>query len=83
MDALAEKATYEVYDRELGGKTVLFISHRLASTRFCDEILFLKNGTITEHGTHEELLAAGGEYAEMFEVQSRYYRDKKEETHEL
>ena len=83
MDALAEKATYEVYDRELAGKTVLFISHRLASTRFCDEILFLKNGAITERGTHEELLAAGGEYAEMFEVQSRYYRDEKEETHEL
>ena len=83
MDALAEKATYEVYDRELAGKTVLFISHRLASTRFCDEILFLKNGAITEHGTHEELLAAGGEYAEMFEVQSRYYRDEKEETHEF
>ena len=83
MDALAEKATYEVYDRELAGKTVLFISHRLASTRFCDEILFLKNGAITERGTHEELLAAGGEYAEMFEVQSRYYRDEKEKTHEL
>lgn len=83
MDALAEKATYEVYDRELAGKTVLFISHRLASTRFCDEILFLKNGTITERGTHEELLAADGEYAEMFEVQRRYYRDEKEETHEL
>lgn len=62
---------------------LVFISHRLASTRFCDEILFLKNGTITERGTHEELLAADGEYAEMFEVQSRYYRDEKEETHEL
>ena len=83
MDALAEKATYEVYDRELGGKTVLFISHRLASTRFCDEILFLKNGAIMERGTHEELLAAGGEYAEMFEVQSRYYREEKEDSHEL
>lgn len=62
---------------------LVFISHRLASTRFCDEILFLKNGAITERGTHEELLAADGEYAEMFEVQSRYYRDEKEETHEL
>lgn len=77
MDALAERETYRVYERELKGKTVLFISHRLASTRFCDEILFLENGKLTERGTHEELLRAQGGYAELFEVQSRYYREEK------
>ena len=57
------------------GKTSLFISHRLASTRFCDRILFLKDGKIIEDGTHQELLEKGGEYAHLFEVQSKYYRE--------
>ena len=59
-------------------KTSVFISHRLASTRFCDEILFLENGKVAERGTHEELLAKKGAYAEMFEIQSHYYT--KEES---
>jgi len=53
----------------------LCISHRLASTRFCDRILFLENGKIAEEGTHEELLQRQGGYAKLFEVQSRYYKD--------
>lgn len=57
------------------GKTSVFISHRLTSTRFCDRIIFLKEGVITEEGTHEELLTLSGGYAELFEVQSRYYRE--------
>ena len=47
------------------GKTSLFISHRLASTRFCDRILFLKDGKITEEGTHEALIALCGGAAEI------------------
>ena len=58
------------------GKTSLFISHRLASTQFCDRILFLANGKIAEEGTHQELLELGKEYAKLFEVQSRYYREE-------
>ena len=53
-------------------KTSIFISHRLASTRFCDEILFLEKGKVAERGTHEELIAQNGAYAKMFEIQSHY-----------
>ena len=59
------------------GKTSVFISHRLASTRFCDRIIFIADGNIAEEGTHESLLALGGAYAKLFEVQSRYYQEGK------
>lgn len=59
------------------GKTSVFISHRLASTRFCDRIIFIADGNIAEEGTHESLLARGGAYAKLFEVQSRYYQEGK------
>lgn len=78
MDAIAENEVYESYDELTRGKTALFISHRLASTRFCDEILYLENGKITERGTHEKLLEQNGSYAKMFEVQSKYYIEGQE-----
>ena len=56
-------------------KTALFISHRLASTKFCDRILFLENGTIAEEGTHGALMEKRGRYREMFDIQSHYYRE--------
>ena len=59
-------------------KTSLFISHRLASTRFCDRIILIKDGGIREEGSHEDLLKLNGEYAKLFEVQSRYYKQGKE-----
>lgn len=80
MDALAESAVYENYEKNLQGISTLFISHRLASTRFCDRILLLENGKITEEGTHEELMKKNGSYAEMFKVQSKYYSEKGEEA---
>ena len=80
LDAIAENEMYEKYEEVISGRTALFISHRLASTRFCDKILFLENGRIVEEGTHEELLAANKEYAHMFEVQSQYYKEGGKEN---
>lgn len=73
LDPLAESAIYEKYSSLTQGKTSLFISHRLASTRFCDRILFLEQGRVVESGSHEELMELGGKYAAMFQVQSKYY----------
>lgn len=78
LDPLAENDIYMKYNEMTRGKTSVFISHRLASTRFCDRILFLKDGANAEEGTHETLLALGGGYAELFEVQSRYYREGRD-----
>ena len=75
LDPLAESDIYQRYSRMTEGKTSIFISHRLASTRFCDRILFLEYGKIREEGTHDELIAMNGGYAELFEVQARYYRE--------
>ena len=60
------------------GRVSLFISHRLASTRFCDRILFMEQGRIVEEGTHEALRALGGGYAGLFEIQSQYYQEGRE-----
>lgn len=78
LDPIAENDIYMKYSEMAGGKTSVFISHRLASTRFCDRIIFIADGSIAEEGTHDELLALGGKYAKLFEVQSRYYREGKE-----
>lgn len=82
LDAIAESELYEKYQGLLKGKTSLFISHRLASTRFCNHILFLENGRIAEEGNHDILMNQKGKYAEMFNVQSQYYKEDEYETEE-
>jgi ATP-binding cassette subfamily B protein len=80
LDALAEEEMYKQYNEMTKEKASLFISHRLASTRFCDEILFIKEGRLVEQGTHRELLQAGNAYAQMYEVQSHYYKEDQNES---
>ena len=79
LDPIAESEMYERYNELVQGRTAVFISHRLSSTRFCDRILFLENGRITEEGTHGELMQRGGAYAELFSIQARYYKEQKTE----
>lgn len=79
LDALAEQDIYERYNDLTRGRTSVYISHRLASTRFCDRVILLEDGGIREEGTHEELMALGGSYAELFAVQSKYYREEGKE----
>ena len=80
LDPIAESEIYEEYNDMTENKTAIFISHRLASTKFCNRILFLENGEIVEEGTHEELMAKNEKYSEMFEIQSHYYREDAEVT---
>ncbi|MBP5222541.1 MAG: ABC transporter ATP-binding protein, partial [Lachnospiraceae bacterium] len=75
LDPIAENRLYESYDEIMKNKTTVFISHRLASTRFCTRILLLEKGRVTEEGTHEQLLARKGKYSELFETQAKYYRE--------
>lgn len=74
LDPVAESETYENFHAFSQNKTAVYISHRLASTRFCDRIVFLHDGRIVESGTHEELMKRGERYAGMYEIQSRYYK---------
>lgn len=80
LDPLAEEKMYQKYHSVTKGKSSIYISHRLASTRFCDRIIMLSDGKIVEEGTHDELLTRGGWYADMYRMQSKYY---KEEVAEL
>ena len=74
LDPLMESELYERYGRFSENKTTVFISHRLASTRFCDRILLMEKGEVAESGTHQELLDRNGKYAWMYQLQSRYYQ---------
>lgn len=75
LDAIAEQELYEQYKELTTGKSSLFISHRLSSTRFCDHIIVLDQGKLVEQGTHAQLMDAHGIYANMFEVQAKYYQE--------
>ena len=76
LDPIAERDIYEKYNELTGNKTSIYISHRLASTRFCDRIILIENGQITEVGTHQSLITKAKKYAHLFKVQSQYYQDQ-------
>lgn len=75
LDPIAENELYLKYNEMTDNKISFFISHRLSSTRFCDKILFIKDGTIAESGSHEELIALKGDYYRMYQIQSYYYKE--------
>lgn len=78
LDPIAESKIYNDFNVMAKNKTSLFISHRLASTSFCDRIILLENGSITEEGTHQELMAANGTYKGLFDIQSCWYKEDME-----
>lgn len=79
LDPIAEADVYAKYHEMTKDRSSVYISHRLASTRFCDRIVLIADGKIDEEGTHEELMKRGGRYAQLFEVQSKYYREGGED----
>jgi len=80
LDALAEEKIYREFGQLLQGRTALFISHRLASTSFCDRIILLDGGRIAQTGTHQALIRQDGLYRHMFITQGKYYQQAAEEV---
>lgn len=76
LDALAEAEIYQDFDDLVAGKTAVYISHRLSSTKFCDKIALFDGNGLAEYGNHDELMALKGEYYHMFSVQGKYYREE-------
>lgn len=74
LDPIAESRVYESFDEIVGDKTAVYISHRLSSCRFCQDILVFDTGRLVERGAHEALVEAGGKYAELWQAQAQYYR---------
>ncbi len=83
LDPLAEAEIYENFSSLVKGKTAVYISHRLASTRFCDHIALFDQDGMKEYGTHEELMKLRGSYYEMFTVQGKYYSQGRDKGHAL
>lgn len=79
LDPLSEDELYRRFDSIIGSKTAVYITHRLASVKFCDKIAVFEKGRVVEYGTHKELIEKKGLYFEMFEKQSEYYRENANE----
>ena len=78
LDPIAESEIYSRFNDIAGGKTAVYISHRLSSCRFCSRIIVFDNGSIIQEGTHEELLEnADGKYSELWNAQAQYYAENK------
>lgn len=75
LDPISEYDIYTKFNSIVGTRTAIYISHRLSSCRFCDDITVLDNGHIIERGSHEKLIAKGGIYTAMWAAQAEYYKD--------
>ena len=80
MDPLSEWKMFQKYDELFPEKTVLYVTHRLSSVKFCQKIILLENGEMKEYGTHEELLRLDGTYAALFRLQKESYGLEAEEA---
>lgn len=78
LDALAESRLYQEFDELIGGKTAVYISHRLSSTQFCSNVAMFQDGEMVEYGTHKSLMELDGAYASMFRIQAQYYIEHPE-----
>lgn len=74
LDPLAEYEIYSNFDRIVGDKTAIYISHRLSSCRFCEKIAVFHEGKLVQYGSHDELVQdTTGKYYEMWSAQAQYY----------
>ncbi|MFA7367959.1 MAG: ABC transporter ATP-binding protein, partial [Bacilli bacterium] len=78
LDALAELEIYQGFNDLVKDKTAIYVSHRLASTKFCDKIALFKDSNLVEYGNHEELMQLKKEYYNMFTIQGKYYQGGEE-----
>ena len=77
LDPIAEAEIYGKFDEIAGDKTAIYISHRLSSCKFCDEIAVFHEGAVIQHGSHAELVAdTNGKYHELWNAQAQYYTEK-------
>ena len=76
LDPIAEAEIYAKFNDIAGDKTAVYISHRLSSCKFCDEIAVFDHGQVVQRGTHEQLLAdETGKYAQLWHAQAQYYTE--------
>lgn len=75
LDALAERELYMLYDKLSEHMSSIFISHRLASTKFCDRVIFLNNGEIIGNDSHKNLIKTNEEYKDLYEIQAKNYKE--------
>lgn len=78
LDPIAEEKIFEIINTYLTDKTVIYISHRFSASKIADNIFFMEDGKINEQGNHDELIVKNGKYAEMFNLQAKYYREDVE-----
>ena len=76
LDALAERELYTLYNDLIKDKSSIFISHRLASTKFCNRIVYLKDGEIKSTGSHEDLMKNDSDYKDLYNLQAKNYKEE-------